>query len=62
VNTAARMESNGESNKIQVSETTAELIKKAGKGYVFLKKNHCCYRLSGRMNVFLMSLNFHGVS
>jgi class 3 adenylate cyclase len=35
VNTAARMESNGEPHKIHVSETTAELIKIAGKGYVF---------------------------
>jgi Adenylate and Guanylate cyclase catalytic domain len=32
VNTAARMESNGEKNKIQVSQKTAELIKLAGKG------------------------------
>jgi hypothetical protein len=28
------MESNGESNKIQVSEATADLIRQAGKGYV----------------------------
>jgi Adenylate and Guanylate cyclase catalytic domain len=34
VNTAARMESNGEPNRIHVSQKTAELIKKAGKGYV----------------------------
>jgi Adenylate and Guanylate cyclase catalytic domain len=32
VNTAARMESNGEKNKIQVSQKTAELLKLAGKG------------------------------
>jgi class 3 adenylate cyclase len=47
VNTASRMESNGEANKIQVSLKTAELIKAAGKGYVL---HHCqvplflCYR------------------
>lgn len=32
VNTAARMESNGEKGKIQVSEQTADLLKEAGKG------------------------------
>jgi hypothetical protein len=52
------MESNGESNKIQVSETTAELIKKAGKGYVFKKNGHCCYRFSGSMNDFFGVLEF----
>jgi class 3 adenylate cyclase len=34
VNTAARMESNGERNRVHVSEKTAELIKLAGKEYV----------------------------
>jgi class 3 adenylate cyclase len=32
VNTAARMESNGQRDRIQVSQTTAELIMLAGKG------------------------------
>jgi class 3 adenylate cyclase len=32
VNTAARMESNGERNMIQVSQKTADLIEAAGKG------------------------------
>jgi hypothetical protein len=30
------MESNGESNKIHVSQMTADLIQQAGKGYVFV--------------------------
>ena len=30
VNTAARMESNGEANKIHISESTAKLIEAAG--------------------------------
>jgi hypothetical protein len=34
VNTAARMESNGEPNKIHVSQATAELLKTGGKRYV----------------------------
>jgi class 3 adenylate cyclase len=34
VNTAARMESSGEPNRIHVSKKTAELIQQAGKGYV----------------------------
>jgi 3'5'-cyclic nucleotide phosphodiesterase/Adenylate and Guanylate cyclase catalytic domain len=34
VNTASRMETTGEPNKIHVSETTAHLITAAGKGYV----------------------------
>jgi Adenylate and Guanylate cyclase catalytic domain len=34
VNTAARMESNGERNKIQVSQKTADMIKLSGKGFV----------------------------
>jgi Adenylate and Guanylate cyclase catalytic domain len=34
VNTAARMESNGQRDRIQVSQTTAELIMVAGKGSV----------------------------
>jgi class 3 adenylate cyclase len=34
VNTAARMESNGKRNKIQVSQKTAYLIKLSGKGFV----------------------------
>jgi Adenylate and Guanylate cyclase catalytic domain len=34
VNTAARMESTGESNRIQVSQKTADQIRLAGKGYV----------------------------
>jgi class 3 adenylate cyclase len=34
VNTAARMESNGEPNKIHVSEVTAALLNSAGKRYV----------------------------
>lgn len=34
VNTAARMESSGEQNKIHVSEKTAMLISQAGKAYV----------------------------
>jgi class 3 adenylate cyclase len=33
VNTASRMESNGERNKIQVSQKTAELLQQSGKGY-----------------------------
>jgi class 3 adenylate cyclase len=33
VNTAARMESNGALNRIQVSECTAKLIQQAGKGH-----------------------------
>jgi class 3 adenylate cyclase len=32
VNNASKMESTGESGKIQISETTAALINKAGKG------------------------------
>jgi class 3 adenylate cyclase len=34
VNTSARMESNGAGKKIHVSESTAELLKSEGKGYV----------------------------
>ena len=33
VNTASRMESTGESNRIQISESTAKLIEQAGKGH-----------------------------
>ena len=38
MNTAARMESNGEINKIQVAESTAIALQQSGKGYVLCKK------------------------
>eukprot|EP00977_Amphora_coffeiformis_P028516 scaffold35616_cov214-Amphora_coffeaeformis.AAC.1 len=39
VNTASRMESNGEANRIQVSPETAELLVKAGKGHWLCKRD-----------------------
>jgi class 3 adenylate cyclase len=45
VNTSARMESNGEPNKIHVSAATAELLQTEGKRYVAGYSLLCC-RLS----------------
>jgi class 3 adenylate cyclase len=42
VNTAARMESNGQRNKVHISQKTAELIRLAGKGYVFVFSYFSC--------------------
>jgi class 3 adenylate cyclase len=39
VNTASRMESTGEKNRIQVSSTTAELLREAGKGHWLLPRD-----------------------
>jgi class 3 adenylate cyclase len=38
VNTASRMESTGEKNRIQISSTTAELLREAGKGHWLLPR------------------------
>jgi hypothetical protein len=45
------MESTGESNKIQVSQMTADRIQQAGKGYVF--RRCCIKRVFIRKNVCL---------
>jgi class 3 adenylate cyclase len=40
VNTASRMESTGEKNRIQVSDVTADLIKQTGKGHWLLPREN----------------------
>jgi hypothetical protein len=49
------MESNGESNKIQISEATANLIKHAGKGYGFVL-NSGSQRTNHLLNILLIVL------
>mmetsp|Transcript_23587 Transcript_23587/g.65629 ORF Transcript_23587/g.65629 Transcript_23587/m.65629 type:complete len:195 (+) Transcript_23587:983-1567(+) len=45
VNTAARMESTGRPSKIQVSQTTSELLKEAGKSHCKFLLVECCLGL-----------------
>jgi 3'5'-cyclic nucleotide phosphodiesterase/Adenylate and Guanylate cyclase catalytic domain len=70
VNTASRMESNGEKNRIQVSQKTADLLEQAGKGHWLTARSDkiqakgkgelqtywCCPKSSGDASSSAMSL------
>lgn len=58
VNTAARMESNGKRNCIQVSETTASLLTDAGKGHwVTPREDAVSVKGKGEMRTFWIDTN-----
>ena len=58
INTAARMESNGEPNQIHLSETTAELLRAAGKDH-WLKKREDLVEAKGKgaMQCYWLDIN-----
>lgn len=58
VNTAARMESTGESSKIQVSGSTAELLKAAGKGlWVQPREREVDVKGKGKLCTYWLQIN-----
>ena len=61
INTAARMESNGEPNQIHMSETTAELLRAAGKGH-WLKKREDLVEAKGKGAMQCYWLDVHAFS
>jgi class 3 adenylate cyclase len=58
VNSASRMESTGEKNRIQVSSTTAELIREAGKGHWLLPREDLVEaKGKGQMQTFWLNFD-----
>ena len=63
VNTAARMESNGQKNKIHISKETADLLRAAGKErWLIAREDKIIAKGKGEMETFWLRCESHGSS